>query len=84
VDLYSNLTATAKPPLGRSLNKPATIALEFRAGLDERKLRVALAQQAGVRPCPVPCAVCRAFPMCHCCCRRGGCCDAAVWECDGG
>ena len=24
VDLYSNLAATAKPPLGRSLNKPAS------------------------------------------------------------
>jgi hypothetical protein len=37
-----------KPPIGHGINKPASIALSFRAGLDECKLRLALAQQPGV------------------------------------
>lgn len=37
-----------KPPVGHGINKPASISLTFRPGLDECKLRLALAQQPGV------------------------------------
>lgn len=37
-----------KPPIGHGINKPASILLSFRPGLDECKLRLALAQQPGV------------------------------------
>ena len=47
-DLLASAAERYKPPVGHGINKPASISLTFRAGLDECKLRLALAQQPGV------------------------------------